>query len=168
MESTVFSARKLLLPASVRLTPQGAGLLAAGRSGVQSRDGTVKPLPMATLIDGPVELLDYLDAQWSCLLVGGALTNELARLLAAAAQRIPGWKSSSGTAPGFLQISGSGRNWKGTGCRLRRRLPSTYWGSALIRWGNTGEGFPGRHWWRPLPKCSPGCWSSTLWREVKT
>lgn len=156
VESTVFSARKLLLPASVRLTPQGAGLLAAGRSGVQSRDGTVKPLPMATLIDGPVELLDYLDAQWSCLLVGGALTNELARLLAAAAQRIPGLEVvvRDGT-----RIFADIRQWQElerNGVSVTAAAPINLLGVSVNPVGKHGRRIPGAALVEAIAKMLPG------------
>lgn len=81
VRKTVHTAKVLMTPAVTNLLPAARNLLEAGKSGVQNPQGEVQSLPLVTVVDAPPELLDYLGVQ-STLLLGGALTNELAEQLA--------------------------------------------------------------------------------------
>lgn len=91
VRSTVHCARVLLTPVVEPSLPAGAAVLVeTGKIGVVCRAGAVKQVPLPTAVDAPLELLTYLDQDYSRLLLGGALTDELAELLISAARRIPG------------------------------------------------------------------------------
>ena len=85
---TVHAARLLITPAAENLSLQAANLIRDGRLGI-CRGETVTSLPLATAIDAPLEILDWLEPDTQ-LLLGGALTDELAELLISAAGNVGG------------------------------------------------------------------------------
>lgn len=91
--TTVHAARILMTPRVKELPAAATRLIEAGKSGVMNQGGEVRPLPFTTLVDAPAELLDYLDAEQNCLLLGGALTNELAEMLAAISLQVKNLKA---------------------------------------------------------------------------
>lgn len=87
VKKTVHAVRLLKLGVAKVLTAEEAQLVYTGKIAV-SRGG-IKVLPLETAVDGPLAILDYLGPD-SRLLLGGALTDELAELLISAARNYGG------------------------------------------------------------------------------
>jgi len=90
VQSTVHSAKVLMCPALERPPAVATELIESGESAVINGKGSLKILPLLTMVNAPLEILDFLDDSYNCLLVGGALTDELAELLLLASRRIQG------------------------------------------------------------------------------
>lgn len=88
--ATVHQARLLLLPPIAGLTQEQAQVVERGRIAVQTGEQLVL-LPLDTAIDGPTQVLDYISPQCR-LLLGGAFTEDLARVLLGAARQLDGFE----------------------------------------------------------------------------
>jgi hypothetical protein len=86
---TVHAAQILKLPVAENLNPRAVELIKQGKLGVYRGD-SVEALDLPTAIDAPLEILDYLGPPATSLLLGGALTDELAELLISASRNVAG------------------------------------------------------------------------------
>jgi len=87
VRETVHVAHLLMCPEAESLSAEARGLVASGRIGLQDSRGNVRALDLPTAVHAPLELLDYLDLEHRRLLLGGALTDEMAELLLSASRR---------------------------------------------------------------------------------
>lgn len=92
VDLTVHAVRTLSTPAAAELTLPARQLLAVGQTGVQNAEGQIKVVPILTAINAPPQLADYLNEEYNCLLLGGALSDPLAELLRQASGKTPGLK----------------------------------------------------------------------------
>lgn len=84
VRATVHCTRLLQTPAVDLLPTKARTLIETGKSAVLDDAGAVKLLPFLTVVDAPLEILDYLQGRNNRLLIGGAFTDELAELVISA------------------------------------------------------------------------------------
>lgn len=90
VRATVHQARLLLLPPAAEVDQEQIQVIERGQIAV-AENNRLELVPLETVVDGPMEILDYIRPRCR-LLLGGAFTDLLAQLLAGAARQLDGFE----------------------------------------------------------------------------